>query len=156
MRLLPSSLEAEGQGMHLHLVLAVSQCGGKQRIDVLDAGIGHRVATDRNAGAMHHQIGTVASVGAIKRVRVAEVETQVITAVWIQLSGPDLVNALWRLAIAFTLLRTEISRVRADWPGVEQRIDTGAGLRPDLEFAFLFENTHEYRCAPIGTDGVQA
>ena len=105
--------------MHVHGGLPALEGGLHQRPDFLDHRVGHRETADRDARSMHHQEAAGAAVGAVKRVRIAEIERQVIAGGRVHLGRRHLVEAFRRLAVAFAHLRPKPSGHGADRPAAE-------------------------------------
>jgi len=100
--------------MHRKASLTAFERGCRQRIDLLDSGIGHGVATDRDAVAVHHQIAPGSSMGSIVGVGKAEVKGEMKAAVRIHPARDDLVEPFRALAVALAQLRAEIAGIGAD------------------------------------------
>ena len=73
---------AERVDADLHAWLAKYQRAGDKLEDLVNAGIGHRVAADGNAGAVDHQVFTFIAVRAIVGIREADIDRFIKAAVW--------------------------------------------------------------------------
>ncbi len=127
--------------MHRNSALSAAESLIQQGVDLLDRGIGHRVAADGDAGAMHHQRRAGPALGPLVGVGVTEVEAQVELAVRIELAGAHAVQPLRRLQIAFTGLRAQPPGPGADRIGPEQlELAATARLHPQFKFGLLLED----------------
>ena len=136
---------AEWKGRELKVLLPAEERLARQRIDFLDLFVSHGVAAARRAVAMHHQLGARAVPGAVKGVRIAGVEGEVVIGIRIHLPGRDRIEALGRLAVAFLHLGPEIARPAADRIGLQQREFAVAVLLPDLHLRFFLEDADQDR-----------
>ena len=73
---------AERVDADLHAWLAKYQRAGDKLEDLVNAGIGHRVAADGNAGAVDHQVFTFIAVRAIVGIWEADIDRFIKAAVW--------------------------------------------------------------------------
>ena len=124
-------------GLHLERFLAAEERVAPERINFRDLFVGHRIAAARGAVAVHHELCAGAAVGAVKGVRIAEIERQIVLRVRIHLAGADAVEALRRLPVAFLDLGAKLARPSADRVGLEHRVAAFAVLLPDFQLGLL-------------------
>ena len=94
---------------------------------------------------MNHQEPAVAVVGAVIGVREAGIDRERVIGVRIHQAGRDRIEALGRLTVAFSDLRTEIAGPAADRIDFEQLETAGGMLLPDFELGFFLEDADEDR-----------
>ena len=133
--------------MHIERMLASGKSGCGERVDLLDVVITHCVTTDGNTRAMHHQETAGARVRAVVGIRIAQVESQVIGTLCIELVGGDAIKAFRCLVVAFTLLGAELTGIRAHRIGAKEDEALCIAFDPQLQFLFALEDAHEHRRA---------
>lgn len=88
--------------------------------DFFHRAIGHRIAADRDAVAMHHEKAAGSPFRPVEGVRIAEIEGQVEARGGVHLARRDRIEALRRLQVALRLLRAELARISAHGPRAER------------------------------------
>ena len=94
---------------------------------------------------MHHELRAGAAVGAVKCIRIAEIERQIVLRVRIHLAGGDVVETLRRLPVAFLDLGSELAGPAADRIGLRERVAALAVLLPDFQLGLFLEHADQDR-----------
>lgn len=116
-----------------------------ERVDLRDLLVGHRIASARGAGAMHHQMRAGTAMGAVEIVRKAHVEGEEKAGIRVHLRRRDRIEPLRRLTIAFLDLRPKLAGPAAHRVGFQQGIFAVASAFPDLQFRFLLVGADQNR-----------
>ena len=130
---------AERIEMHLEGALAADEGVTGEPVDLAGRIVRHRIATGRGTGAMHHQIGAIASERLVEGVGEADVEREVVARIRVHLARTDRIETLRRLPVTFLDLGAELSGPLADRIGLEQAVAAVAALFPDLELGCFLE-----------------
>src|SRR6056297_126470 len=115
-----------------------------QQVDLFHVVVGHGEASIRGAAAVNHDVAAGSAQGAIKLVRVAQVERQVEVRVRMQPVGHDRVETLGRLEVAFETLGSEHAGHVADWISAV-KLESVSALEIKIQFAALLEYADMHR-----------
>jgi hypothetical protein len=82
---------------------------------------------------VHHEMRAGPAMRTVVGVRVPGVEGEVMSRVWVHLSGRDRVEPFRRLAVSHPDLRPKLARPAADREGFEMRVFAVCAAFPDFE-----------------------
>src|SRR5208337_1435262 len=97
---------------------------------------------------MHHQVGPRAVMSAVEQIGVPQIEGAMETAIRIELSFSDRVEAFGSLSIALLQFRAKLTRPGANRIGGEQ-LETCRSLHPELDLQIALEDADEYWIAEL-------
>ncbi|MNG94270.1 hypothetical protein D3C79_532770 [compost metagenome] len=129
---------AERINADVHPALSVGKRRFNVTIDIVHISVGHRVATNRFAFPVDHQIGTGISLRFIVIIRETDIDGAIIFAVWLQMAGIDAIKTFRAFKIPFTALRAKPTGEVTDREAIHQA-EFVAHLGVQLQLAFFFE-----------------
>ena len=135
----------EGIGLHLNFALAAVEGLARDRVNLGDLRVRHRIAARRGADAMDHDGPAGAVPGAVERIGIADIEREIIGGIRIHLAGRDGIEAFRHLVVALAQLRTELAGPAAHREGLQEGVLPVRLHLPDLELRFLLIGADQSR-----------